>query len=363
MSELDCIKDALAPADWNEARRDFLARFLVALLTAQTACLYRLASLFPSTAQISSRYHRIRRFFYGFDFDATDIARVVLALAKKAGANPPFVLSFDRTEWYLGQAPINIFMIGIVYKQIAFPILWMMLDKPGSSDGKERVELLRRAVSFLGKENIAFVVGDREFACQELLKWLCEERIGFRLRLKHDVLVTNGHGEQVTAGWLFNRFAVDKEQHLTGARKCLGQSVFLSGMRIIDDHNKHDFLIVVSNTPAPLTDYSLRWSIENLFSGLKTRGFDLESTHLLEAGRISRLLSILALAYSWTVVVGMADLEQKRQKGRRYLKGHGRASVSAFRNGLDLLRSLLAPLCGHFNELLLHHTLRFLYGT
>src|SRR5271155_246248 len=125
MSELDCIKDALAPAQWNEARRDFLARFLVALLTAQTACLYRIASFFPSTAQIASRYHRIRRFFFGFDFDASDIAKVVLALAKKAGAKPPFVLSFDRTEWYLGQVPINIFMIGIVYKQIAFPILWL----------------------------------------------------------------------------------------------------------------------------------------------------------------------------------------------------------------------------------------------
>lgn len=48
MPQINCIKEALAPSHWNEARRDFFARFLVALLTAQTACLYRLASLLPT---------------------------------------------------------------------------------------------------------------------------------------------------------------------------------------------------------------------------------------------------------------------------------------------------------------------------
>jgi len=280
MSELDSIKKALAPAHWNEARRDFLARFIVALLTAQTSCLYRLASLFPSKAQIASRYHRIRRFFAGFDVEHSDFARIILALAIKAGANPPFILSFDRTEWYLGTVPINIFMIGIVYKQIAFPILWTMLDKAGSSDSKERIDLLANAVALLGKDKIAFVIGDREFVCHDLLQWLHQEKIGYRLRLRSDILVTNGLGEQVTAGWLFHRFALGKEQYFDKARHCLGQSVFLAGMRFVSDKGKRDYLIrdyliVVSNEPAPLSDYALRWSIENLFSGLKSRGFNL----------------------------------------------------------------------------------------
>jgi hypothetical protein len=363
MSELNSIKNALAPAHWNAARRDFLARFIVALLTSQTACLYRLASLFPGPAKVSSRYHRIRRFFNGFDFDITDIARVVLSLAKKAGAQPPFVLSFDRTEWRLGKVPINIFMIGIAYKQIAFPLQWIMLDKAGSSHAKERIELISRVISFLGKEDIAFVVGDREFICHDLLQWLCREKIGFRLRMKQDTLVGNGRGEMVRAGWLYHRFAIGKAQYLKGPRQCLGQSVFISGMRFIDDHNEEDYLIIASDKPAILSDYSLRWSIENLFAGLKSRGFDLESTHLLEPDRLSRLLCVLSLAFSWSIVVGLAELEEQEKQGIRTKKGHGRSSVSALRIGLDLLRSLLAPLCGYFDKLRFQHTLRFLYGT
>ena len=54
----------------------------------------------------------------------------------------------------------------------------------------------------------------------------------------------------------------------------------MAGMRFKNEQNQSEFLIVVSDTVAPLSDYGLRWGIENLFSGLKSRGFDLEATHL-----------------------------------------------------------------------------------
>ena len=221
-TDLDCIKDALAPAHWNAARRDFLARLFVALLTAQTVCLNRLASVLPSGAKIESRYQRLRRFFGKYGFDTADFARVVLHLAQKAGAHPPFVLAFDRTEWQLGKTPINVFVIGIVHRRVVFPLLWTMLDKEGSSNSAERVDLMKRSVAFLGKEQIAFVVGDREFLCTDLLSWLCREKIGYRLRMRQDILLTNGQGEFVTAGWLFRRGAIGQEQALEGKRECLG---------------------------------------------------------------------------------------------------------------------------------------------
>ena len=121
MLEIDCIKDAVAPRHWNEARRDFFARFLIALLIAQTVCLTRIASLFPSSAKIASRYHRMRRFFGGFVFEQDDLARAVIGLAVKAGAKMPFVLAFDRTEWHLGKVVLNVFLIGIVHGRVVFP--------------------------------------------------------------------------------------------------------------------------------------------------------------------------------------------------------------------------------------------------
>ena len=54
---------------------------------------------------------------------------------------------------------MNVFLIGIVYKRVVFPLLWTILDKKGCSDSTERVALLQQAVTLLGKDNVAFVVG------------------------------------------------------------------------------------------------------------------------------------------------------------------------------------------------------------
>lgn len=40
----------------------------------------------------------------------------------------------DRTNWKFGEANINILMLGITYKGIAYPLLFSMLDKRGNSN-------------------------------------------------------------------------------------------------------------------------------------------------------------------------------------------------------------------------------------
>ena len=153
---------------------------------------------------------------------------------------------------------------------------------------------------------------------------------------------------------------------------CLGQWVNVAGMRFKKERNEKEVLIVISDIAAPLSDYGLRWAVENLFSGLKSRGFDLEATHfraiassdclVLHKERLSRLLSVLAIAFSWSVVVGEAKIQEQRGKVRE-TKGHGRRAKSGFREGLDILRSLMAPLCGRWNESGFTRVVQFLYGT
>lgn len=40
----------------------------------------------------------------------------------------------DRTNWKFDEANINILMLGITYKGIAYPLLFSMLDKRGNSN-------------------------------------------------------------------------------------------------------------------------------------------------------------------------------------------------------------------------------------
>ncbi|MGZ5031128.1 MAG: transposase, partial [Methylobacter sp.] len=49
-------------------------------------------------------------------------------------------------------------------------------------------------------------------------------------------------------------------------------------------------------TRAAVLDYSVRWSIEPMFSDFKSRGFELENSQLRQADRLERLVLIMALA-------------------------------------------------------------------
>lgn len=47
-----------------------------------------------------------------------------------------------------------------------------------------------------------------------------------------------------------------------------------------------------------LLRYAQRWQIETLFSALKSRGFNLEDTHITTTHRLDKLLSLLAIAFA-----------------------------------------------------------------
>ena len=72
-------------------------------------------------------------------------------------------LTLDRTNWKWGKRNINILMLAIVYRGIAIPIVWTLLNKRGNSDTKERIALIQRFISIFGKDRIVNVFADREF--------------------------------------------------------------------------------------------------------------------------------------------------------------------------------------------------------
>ena len=52
-------------------------------------------------------------------------------------------LVIDKTNWKFGSKNINILMLGVSYKNVAFPFMFKMLDKQGNSNTDERIELLK----------------------------------------------------------------------------------------------------------------------------------------------------------------------------------------------------------------------------
>jgi hypothetical protein len=86
-----------------------------------------------------------------------------------------------------------------------------------------------------------------------------------------------------------------------------------------------------------IVDYAEHWGIETLFGILKTRGFCLESTHLRDSERLSKLLALLNLALCWATLAGewLHEIHPIR------FKSHGRRARSIFRYGLDFLRAII----------------------
>jgi hypothetical protein len=61
----------------------------------------------------------------------------------------------DRTNWKFGQININLLILGIAYKGIAFPVLWLFLPKQGNSNRAERIELIERFLDIFGGDKVA----------------------------------------------------------------------------------------------------------------------------------------------------------------------------------------------------------------
>ena len=94
-----------------------------------------------------------------------------------------------------------------------------------------------------------------------------------------------------------------------------------------------------------------------MFGIFKTRGFCLESTHLTDAERLSKLLALLSLALCWVILTGDWLNHIKPLK----LKKHGRKAKSIFRYGFDHLRNIVLNLEQKTDEFLF--VLQFLSGT
>ena len=316
---------------WHRARTTFIAKFILALILVRTVNHSALASVLNGRVDIASNTKRIHRFFRNFTFPTETFTLLILALLpQKSG----FVLTLDRTDWKLGTKPINILMLGIAYKGIAFPIIWTVLDKAGISNTGERIALLQRFLALVEPSDVMAIVADREFIGHDWFVYLKAKRLPFVMRIKKNARI--GSRGRTRPAWLVFTNA-EQHQALILPKRCwvYGVRLFLVATRQDDGE-----LVILACTAKPelaLSFYSCRWEVETLFAALKTRGFNLEDSHLTDGDRLEKLIALLALAFVWAHLVG--DWVHERSPIK--LKKHGYEAKSIFRVGLEVLRSAI----------------------
>ena len=350
---------------WHRARLNCLAKVLLALLAAGSVNLTKVARAFCGPAQLDSHYKRLQRFLRGFD--CLGDGRLARLLAGLSGVPPPWVLSLDRSDWRpaVPAAALpwsNFLVLGIVRDGVAYPLVWTLLPKAGSSNTQERIDLMARFLARFGPQAVRFIAMDREFGTsQRWVQWLAQRGLDFRLRLCVASRLSYGAGRPAPVGRLFGGLRPAKALQPRGARRLFGVRVRVAALRLPPEkcalsqaakrakghgHPGDELVVVVAtyrrgDRADLLADYRLRWGIESLFGALKSRGFDLESTHLRHAERLERLLALLALAFGWAHRTGLWVAEHVRAP--RLIATYGRRAKSLCRLGLDSLCQLLAP--------------------
>ena len=172
--------------DLGKSRLQTLSWLIIGLVNARTVNLSHLASQCSSSAQVSSSYRRLQRFFQYVTLEGDWLTLAVVKLLK---LRAPWVLCLDRTNWQIGRQEVNILMLAIATRRFRIPLMWTVLDKAGSSNQCERMALMRRYLALFGSGSIAWLLADREFIGGQWVKFLLEHTILFAIRVKENNLV------------------------------------------------------------------------------------------------------------------------------------------------------------------------------
>jgi hypothetical protein len=322
------------------SRCETLGWLIASILTAGTVTLTRLAAYIDSSAQIASVHRRLERFFSNVRLNEADVARLVVAALSLAAK--PWHLAIDRTNWQFGKTDLNLLVLSVAHGDVCIPLFCRVLDKAGNSNAAERIDLMQVFKATFPAQPVASLTGDREFIGNAWIEWLQQAGIPHFLRLREDMHVFND-----------SHAPLPLRQH--GARLRTGERRVLKGcwrigtsepnasppVRIVILRLKTGELLIIASRSRPqhaLNIYRQRWKIETLFAALKTRGFNLEATHMTDPAKLSTLIAILAMAAGVAYKTGLWALGGQPRR----CKAHGRPARSLFALGLDALRKLCA---------------------
>lgn len=329
--------------EFNEYQPHVLQNaFLVVcgLLHCRTVCLYKLRSfvgsyLGNSETQLSSHYKRLTRFFT--NEQESDLWQSFLLQGIRLFRLKVDYLILDGTKWKVGQRKYHFQTLSIIYKGVSIPIAWLDIEKLGSSNERERMDLFSQAIerfSLAGKTLIA----DREYVGSMWFNFLLSKGIDFVIRIRlgdYESQVNREGGPCYDQ--LMNK-ALNSKRVYSKLISIGKNSLWFSIKRNRKGSPKDPFIILLSSRAEPVQAYRIyaqRWQIEQCFRHLKSNGFDLQKLGLKNPLKVQLMMALVIFAYCISIHLGMKQWKKVRFK--TYPDGTRYREISAFRLGLDLI--------------------------
>ena len=196
------------------------------------------------------------------------------------------------------------------------PVLWEALDKKGNSNTGERMVLLELFREAFPEVHIETLYADREFIGNEWLAYLRQAGISYGIRCKENAQIAGKGGTRQALKSHFRALKTGEGKRL-GPVMLYGQQHYLEATRLTDGQ----LLVVCSDKEGKgIESYGERWQIETLFGSLKSKGFNLEDTHMTAPAKIDRLMSVLAIGFVLSCRAGLDRLVSVLSRGMRLLE-------------------------------------------
>src|SRR4051812_37853934 len=278
-------------------QRDKLALLVATMLQVRSANLMDVAACLPRPAErLDSRYQWIKRFLANThvvsEAGMAPYGREVLTRLSAQGQT--VVLLIDQTQVNERHQAV---MVAVRLGGRALPLTWRVKETQGAIGFAEQREALQAVARLLPTGIRPVLMGDRFYGSPDLIGWCWEQGWDWRLRLKQNLLVFEQGGETTLAA------CFDRGEHQLRDIELTETRVRTNVAMVHEADHPEPWIIALSQAPSVHTafDYGLRWGIEAMFSDFKTRGFGLEDSQIRLAGRLDRLILIMALALFWAV--------------------------------------------------------------
>ena len=324
--------------DLSKPQLTNLSLLIFGLFAAGNCQLPRIAAKLPLPTGAASLTQRLRRLLMNTAIQPTQLYQPVAEALLSCFRGGSVRLILDATDLG-GRLPV--LFVAVAYRGRALPLLWRMLPHPGCSAFREQKALLSAVATLIPPSVSVTLLADREYGSEALVRWCRVQRWHFCLRLKK------------------NRWLLDADGTMKQIRSLPlipGGRVFLRDVRLpaVPEHrlslccswsrdNKDDEpWYILSDLPADhrvLATYAVRFRIEEMFRDFKEFGFRLETTHLRDPARVSRLLLCVCLAHVWLMNAGVWV---SKRGFRRQIDRHKKRQLSYFQIGWRYLQTCLA---------------------
>ena len=220
----------------------------------------------------------------------------------------------------------------------AIPFLWRVIEHDSAMVAWEEYKVLLRQARWLLRQNPdVMLLADRGFANHDLISWLQANGWHYCLRLPCDVLL-NGIGRYPTT--VQHNWPPVGEAYFYRQVRLWTDGIISTNLVLANVMGASEPWAVMTDEPPSLQtlwQYSLRFSIEELFLDSKSGVFELEDSRLRCPVALERLYLVAAIAILFATTQGMAvQLAGFRQQ----VDPHWRRGISYLKIGLRWLRGV-----------------------